>query len=416
MNLLKKVLLLFLTFSYIYSVAYAPLRFSSQVIMGVFGIILYIINLRLEKTFTSQFYSHLPTLLALVMVTMCSITLNGTSDYYYITWVIIAIMQLFGAYFLMKIFHFFDEDYSFNSISLYFTMSAILQSIISVAMYFSPSIMEFCLSLLASSDGFLDTLDRTVGFRLIGFGASYFGVAVIQGFILMIMGVYIANNKMSIFKQFLLSLAYVIITVVGMMLARTSMVGAFLGVLIILMVNSKSVFSIILKLFKIIFIVSLILTVLLLAISKLSSDAKDMLEVIYKFAFELFINIFESETVSTSSTDNLLRMWTIVPENFSTWFLGDGFWNTPDGRYYMGTDVGVLRNIYYIGLIGSFVYYYYCYRSIYLLNEKSHPFFSKRICFFILLYCMILNLKGDVCLMNLCAPFYFCNQKKFCYV
>ena len=53
----------------------------------------------------------------------------------------------------------------------------------------------------------------------------------------------------------------------------------------------------------------------------------------------------------------------VFPDNMKTWLIGDGYFSAPRdvdpyfvgklvGGYYMGTDVGYLRFIFYFGIIG----------------------------------------------------------------
>lgn len=53
----------------------------------------------------------------------------------------------------------------------------------------------------------------------------------------------------------------------------------------------------------------------------------------------------------------------VFPDNLKTWIIGDGYFSNPYNTdpfyigtrsrgYYMGTDVGYLRFIFYFGLIG----------------------------------------------------------------
>ena len=88
-------------------------------------------------------------------------------------------------------------------------------------------------------------------------------------------------------------------------------------------------------------------------------------EELINWAFELFINLGESGELESSSTNQLKDMY-IFPDNISTWLLGDG--KSIDGNgFYMNTDVGYIRSIFYWGIIGSIVYYsiqYYMYRMV----------------------------------------------------
>ena len=80
-----------------------------------------------------------------------------------------------------------------------------------------------------------------------------------------------------------------------------------------------------------------------------------------RFGFEGFFSLIEKGRWETRSTDILNEM-VIWPESLKTWVIGDGFFNSPQdipnrfgqtyAGYYMRTDIGYLRYIYYFGCIG----------------------------------------------------------------
>ena len=70
------------------------------------------------------------------------------------------------------------------------------------------------------------------------------------------------------------------------------------------------------------------------------------------FAFEGLITWVETGEWRTDSTYVLQNMW-VVPETMKTWVIGDGYFMSPTKPgFYMGTDIGYLRFIFYCGLIG----------------------------------------------------------------
>ena len=80
------------------------------------------------------------------------------------------------------------------------------------------------------------------------------------------------------------------------------------------------------------------------------------------FGFEGFFSLVEKGTWDVSSNEKLMTMY-VFPDNLKTWIIGDGYFSNPyntdpfyigvkSGGYYMGTDVGYLRFIFYFGLIG----------------------------------------------------------------
>ena len=70
------------------------------------------------------------------------------------------------------------------------------------------------------------------------------------------------------------------------------------------------------------------------------------------------------------------------PETFKTWFIGDGYIENPKndpyfigkiwGGYYMGTDVGYLRFIYYFGLIGLSAFIIFMFQVGQTCIKRSH--------------------------------------------
>lgn len=56
-----------------------------------------------------------------------------------------------------------------------------------------------------------------------------------------------------------------------------------------------------------------------------------------------------------TSANNVVD-WYVLPDD-GTFFLGDGLFSNKDGSYYMYTDAGFMRSVYYFGIIGSVFYY-----------------------------------------------------------
>ena len=93
----------------------------------------------------------------------------------------------------------------------------------------------------------------------------------------------------------------------------------------------------------------------------------------------------------------------IFPENISTWIIGDGFWNSHDGiGYYMHTDVGYLRMIYYFGIFGMIGFFLINYYSILFKNIEE----LRLTKYIFLLYLAILNLKGHVDILSFTLLFF----------
>ena len=111
------------------------------------------------------------------------------------------------------------------------------------------------------------------------------------------------------------------------------------------------------------------------------------------WAFELFINYFNKGSLSSESTDSLYNMF-ILPNNLRTWFVGDGIAFDSIGSFYMNSDVGYIRSVFYWGIIGSLVYYY---GMIYIYKVSKNRIISypniSALYFMIIMWFMIYNLK-----------------------
>lgn len=92
----------------------------------------------------------------------------------------------------------------------------------------------------------------------------------------------------------------------------------------------------------------------------------------------------------------------VFPETLKTWIIGDGYFLNPSdidsyytgkiyGGYYMGTDVGYLRFIFYFGLIGLIAFSIFIYKT-YRICYQRFPY-MKDLFFMILLINFIVWFK-----------------------
>ena len=89
-----------------------------------------------------------------------------------------------------------------------------------------------------------------------------------------------------------------------------------------------------------------------------------------RFAFEGFFSLWETGQWQVSSNDILFEHMIVFPDNIRTWLIGDGYAANPivgpfaDPYYtgpafhgfYMATDIGYIRYIFYFGLIGTIIF------------------------------------------------------------
>src|SRR5690606_28622599 len=142
-----------------------------------------------------------------------------------------------------------------------------------------------------------------------------------------------------------------IIAIAGILSGRTVFIAIALGGLYILTVERNRVLPLLSKSFKILALFALSFIAAYFIFRDIIDF--DRVEKTISWVFEMFIQYSEGGQIETNTTDVMLRMY-IWPEELSTWIYGDGLILNGDGSYYMHTDIGYVRLLYYFGLIGIF--------------------------------------------------------------
>lgn len=289
-----------------------------------------------------------------------SVTLNGTPDYAYAGYIMSFWVWMGGAYAVYSWIKLVHKDCSISIISNYIIAVCVIQCILALWIDFSPSLKVFIDSYVEQDQEFLNS-HRVE--RLYGIGASLdtagtrFSIALI-----LISYIVFALEKTAQKKYLPLYLiSFAIITIIGNMVARTTLVGVVIGLGYLLFASWDRGFHISDKAQSVWKWVALALLISIPIASYFYYNN----EVVHKnirFAFEGFFSLYEKGKWEVSSNEKLATMY-VFPDNLKTWIIGDGYFSSPRdtdpyftgeivGGYYMGTDVGYLRFIFYFGLIG----------------------------------------------------------------
>ncbi|MDA3440682.1 hypothetical protein MJ046_10035 [Acinetobacter bereziniae] len=284
------------------------------------------------------------------------------------------LFNFFSAFFLVKFAHnFFSDKFVFFKLIIF---SIIFQILISFSSYLFPSIYNFIFAIVDVGLD-LNQVDSFNSSRIVGVGASFFGAGVLNSFFLVL--VTILYQKKIIKNSFFYFLSFLVISVIGLMLSRTTSIGIFLSLMIIVSNSNK------IKNFKI--LLFLILSLILVFFSlPILNKLNDRLFDIIKFGFEFIYNFGDSQAKDSAS--ELPRMFEKLPTSYLTWLIGDAQYLNESGGYYKNIDVGYLRILYATGLFGLFLYIYL---HFYLIknNEMFHGYRK-----YIFILFLILNIKG----------------------
>jgi hypothetical protein len=347
--------------------------------------------------------------LFVVVVSLISMSYNQTSDFSFNRPNIALLIDIFAAYFLMLLLKKQHRDISFQAIANFYIGAALLQVFFSVVFFFSRDIRDMMLGLLTFGEMGEEKMSRAT-FRFVGFGQAFAGAGVTYGFILILIMAIIKNNIFRFKKIFFYICSYFFIFTVGMMTGRTTLIGAAFSLLLLVYKDKNVRLKKQYLLIKILFCLILV-SIVIYVIFLLNDNLKNFMMKSLNFGFELFINFFNKGELSTTSSTSTLESF-IFPDNTKTWIIGDGYYSDPANpgwSYYMGSDVGYTRYLFYFGIIGTLVYFLLNASIIYCVSRKNEKKYNFVFFVFFLSF-LALNIKGDISLSRLLLPFLFVNK------
>lgn len=109
--------------------------------------------------------------------------------------------------------------------------------------------------------------------------------------------------------------------------------------------------------------------------------------------FEPLINFINEGQFTSHSTNDLSSMYIMPNEN--TMLLGDGKYTNHDGSYYMHTDVGFLRPVFFGGIFFVFFYYMMLILPLILIIKNSGLERRNILTLFLALALIVFELKGE---------------------
>ena len=336
--------------------------YNTKMIMAVFGLAFWGFNLVKRRTFTSDPSLFTLSVMALIvsLAGVVSVILNNTRDYVYASYIMSMWVWLGGAYFVVEIIRIVHKKMSVELICHYLIGVCVAQCFIAILIDNYPFVKDFVSRMISS--GFLNAAEMEDKERLYGIGCALDVAGTRFAAVLIMIAAMIAKYKAkNLYRLYTYLFAFVIISVIGNMIARTTTVGMALALCYWLIKAYPYSFSItwrsngILKHIVLLFIV--VLPVLVSMYNNNPAVREDL-----RFAFEGFFSLAEKGEWDVHSNDRLMTMY-VFPDNAKTWIIGDGYFDGPTNTdpyyvgppmtgFYMWTDVGYLRFIFYFGLIG----------------------------------------------------------------
>ena len=260
---------------------------------------------------------------------------------------------------------------SFPLICNYLIAVCVGQCVLALMIDFIPSVRTFAIAVMGPQDD-IEKMKRLYGFgAFLDTAGIRFSVALVMiAFMLSKFGKYLCKKTIWCYIG-----AFIILTVIGNMIARTTLVGV--GLSLLYLIYASIVYRNLIR--KSIWIDIIGFICLATPIVFYFYYTNIAIHEYIRFAFEGFFSLFETGKWEVGSNEILKSMY-VFPETLKTWFIGDGYFVNPVdidpyytgdiyGGYYMGTDVGYLRFIFYFGLIGLTAFSVFIYKAYHICGN-----------------------------------------------
>ena len=346
--------------------------YNTKMIMAVLGLAMWGFNLAKRRTFESNSSLFNLSVIA-ILVSLCgviSVIANNTRDYTYASYIMSMWVWLGGAYCAVEVIRSVQKKMSVELICHYLIAVCVAQCIIAILIDNYPA-AKMMVDRFVASSGFIDQSELANKDRLYGIGCALDVAGTRFAAILIMIATLFAKHKgTNLYRLYFYLISFVLITVIGNMIARTTTVGVMLAIIYWLIKGYPYSFTINRSSSGVLKHVLLLSVIVLPIIVSLYNNNLAVREDI-RFAFEGFFSLAEKGEWDVNSNDRLMDM-IVFPDNAKTWIIGDGYFDGPSNTdpyyvgptmtgFYMWTDVGYLRFIFYFGLVGliAFIIFFF---------------------------------------------------------
>lgn len=313
--------------------------------------------------------------LGISLISLLTMTINNTPDASFLTYFVSMWVWMGGAYTVVR---WLDTAYGYVNVRLVCNQLiavCVIQCLIAWTKDVYPPLQAWVDSFVGG-EAFMGNTKEA---RLSGIGAALDVAGLRFSAVVVMIGYILSKAEELSHKQVVTYLiSFLIIAIIGNMMSRTTTVGV--GLALVYWIYSTNLLSLKQKIKnqKLWFWLGGILCVIIPVFIYLYF-ANDTFYKNIRFGFEGFFSLWETGEWQTSSNDILLEHMVVFPDNWVTWLIGDGYAANPMDKtlsffdpyytgpiyhgYYKGTDIGYLRYIFYFGLVGTFVFVFFMWKS-----------------------------------------------------
>jgi len=348
MGILIKILIGVLVSFYIFPISFTFLPgINTKAILAVLGVISFFFNYGKLSSIKLNIYLLVSAIIATVFSLVCLISadINHTDDYSYATYLASFFVWISGAYFVGHCIRSYHGKFSFKLLTLYLLSVSMAQCILALMIDNIPGFQVLVDSVVEQGQNFYQRVER-----LYGIGAALDSAGVRFAVVLILTSAILSHDteirKSNALLIYVL-VSFFIVTIVGNMISRTTMVGMIPALVYFVFFSGLFKLEIFLDSIKLGVNFAFILLLAVMISTYLYTYNEDFY-INMRFAFEGFFSWIETGEWRTGSTDKLnSEMW-IWPEDLKTWIIGSGVF----GSFVYSTDIGYCRFILYCGLVG----------------------------------------------------------------
>lgn len=299
------------------------------------------------------------------IIGLVSALVNDSGDYTYADYIMTAWVWLGGAYAVIKCIDCIYGKATLRLLTNFLIVVCVIQCILSQIIDTYAPFAKLVDNFMVST-GFMGKVEG----RLYGIGCAL-DVAGLKFCAVLVLLAYFAINpsrKINVYIETLLYvLAFFVIALLGSMISRTTSIGMLMAIgywiwaSLFYSGHSRASEHHTQYFWKVMTVTLFVLVPVIVCLYRMDADFYVKL----RFGFEGFFSLAEKGEWNVRSNNQLMSMW-VWPDNLMTWMIGDGYFNNPNANpyyigptfkdYYMGTDIGYCRFIFYFGLIGLAVF------------------------------------------------------------
>lgn len=375
---------------------------NTKVVLAIVGIVLFMISIFNDMKNTISLQLIFATLIAFLFSTInyLSTEINATSDYGYSNYFVSFFTWTFGAYTIAKLIGLVHGEVNLRLITSYFLAVCLFQCVIALLIDNIPIVAYIVDNYLTTGNHFM----KEVG-RLYGIGASLDPAGVRFAVTLTMAAFVITHDELvygssSRMRWFICS--FLIISIIGNMISRTTLIGVATGLIIIIgsyFANDKNGKISLQPMINSFLAILAILVLTCILIYNVNAEARSL----FRFGFEGFFSFFETGEWQTASTDVLQTMW-IWPTDLQGWIIGYGIYD----NWAYSTDIGYCRFVLYSGLCGLTIFSIF---FIYQLLSFCKAIPNYRLLFILLLIIVfVVWIKVSTDIYYVVALFYWLDE------